>query len=106
MISSQLIEEAKNLLVESYAPLEIYLFGSYAWGSPGEDSDLDILIVVENTAKDKYKLLVQGHKALAGLRIAKDILVYTKDEFDQYSEDATSFCYKIKKEGKRVHAKA
>lgn len=34
MISPETLEEVKNRLVKTYAPLEIYLFGSYAWGNP------------------------------------------------------------------------
>ncbi len=40
------MEDVKNRLVRAYNPLTIYLFGSYAWGTPTEDSDLDLVIVV------------------------------------------------------------
>jgi len=43
MISQETIEEVKNRLVKTYDPISIYLFGSYAWGHPTEDSDLDLL---------------------------------------------------------------
>ncbi len=44
MIEKKVIDEVKNRLVNTYNPIAIYLFGSYAWGIPTEDSDLDLLI--------------------------------------------------------------
>lgn len=101
-----MIEEVKKRLVKTYNPLEIYVFGSHAWGSPDEDSDLDLLVVVEKFDKDRYHALVKGHKALIGLKLSKDILVYTKEEFDLDSHDVTALGYKIKRKGKQIYAKA
>lgn len=47
MISTQDISEITERLVRLYNPQAIYLFGSYAWGHPDEDSDLDFLIIVD-----------------------------------------------------------
>ena len=41
MISKEVIKEVKNRLVKTYDPIAIYIFGSYAWGTPTLDSDLD-----------------------------------------------------------------
>jgi predicted nucleotidyltransferase len=45
-------EEVKKMLAEiveklksEYKPLKIILFGSYAYGNPTEDSDIDLLIL-------------------------------------------------------------
>ncbi len=69
-----MIKTVTRKLIETYNPLSIYLFGSYAWGTPNEDSDLDLLIVVDSYANNHHKMLVAGHRALAQLRVAKDIL--------------------------------
>lgn len=106
MITNKKIEEIKKRLVKTYKPLEIYIFGSYAWGSPGEDSDLDLAVVVDSCEPSKYEMLVKGHKALIGLKIPKDIFLYTKEEFEEYSEDITRLTHKIKHEGKKIYAKA
>ncbi len=106
MINKNIIEEVKNKLIKTYNPLEIYLFGSYAWGNPDEDSDLDLLIVLDHYTKDKYHELVDGHKALINTRVSKDLWVITKEEFDRDSQDKTSLYHKIKYKGKRIYAKA
>ena len=103
MISKDTIEEVKERLVKVYDPLAIYLFGSYAWGSPSRDSDLDLMVVVEKSEEKKYKRPVKGHHALFGLMIPKDIVVYTKREFDQRADDATTLCFKVKKEGRVLY---
>src|SRR5271154_653016 len=104
MITNDVIEEVKNRLVEAYHPVEIYLFGSYAWGTPDEDSDLDILIVVEKTDEKRYKRSYRASDALKGLRISKDILVLTKNEFEKANKDVTTLSYKIKNKGKKIYA--
>jgi len=106
MINKETIEEVKNRLVKAYNPIAIYLFGSYAWGSPTEDSDLDILIVVDKSDEKSYKRPLQGYDVLYGMDISKDIIVYTKEEFENKSNNITTLIYKIKKEGKVLYARA
>ncbi len=105
MISQQTIDQVKEKLIKEFNPLEIYLFGSYAWGNPTEESDLDLLVVVERASEDRYKMLVRGHRSLHDFDIAKDLLVYTKDEFDEYSQEVPRLGYKIKTKGKRIYVR-
>ena len=106
MISTRTIEEVTTRLVQTYKPLEIYLFGSYAWGTPHKDSDLDLMIVVEALAKTRHEMLVKGHSVLIGMDVAKDLLLYTREEFDERAEDKMTLCYQVKREGRRIYAKA
>jgi len=97
-----LFKTIKTKLDVAYNPLSIYVFGSYAWGSPNEESDIDLLVVVDSSDKKPYKRAIEGIRALRGIGIAKDILVYTKDEFKTISEDISSLLYKVKHEGVRL----
>ena len=107
MISQETIQEVVRRLVETYNPLEIYLFGSYAYGTPNEDSDLDLLIVIEKSEEQKaFKRSIIGCKALWGLGIPKDILVYTQDEFQRALAKESSLSFHIKNEGKCLYARA
>ena len=36
-------------LITEYSPEKVILFGSYAWGDPGPDSDIDLLIIKETS---------------------------------------------------------
>lgn len=106
MISQEVIEEVKNRLIKTYNPIAIYLFGSYAWGTPNEDSDLDLLIVVDKSDERSFDRVRAGQRVLFGLGIAKDLIVYTKEEFDELSSRITTLGYKIKKDGKVLYARA
>jgi predicted nucleotidyltransferase len=105
MISDLTIEEVKRRLIATYNPLEIYIFGSYAWGKPEEDSDLDLLIVIDEYKKDHYKTISDGYKSLDGLKIYKDILIYSKKEFDAACADRSTLCNKIVLKGKKLHSR-
>jgi predicted nucleotidyltransferase len=72
MVNNKMIQDIISRLVKVYDPQAIYLFGSYAWGHPDEDSDLDFLIIVDKL-EDRYKALIAGHRELSDLTIPKDL---------------------------------
>ena len=69
-ISTAKIEEAVKRLATTYEPLTIYLFGSYAWGEPHEESDLDFMLVVPENVEHTFDLRRRGNRALAGAIVA------------------------------------
>jgi uncharacterized protein len=105
MITPEMIEEVKKRLVTVYDPEAIYLFGSYVWGHPDEESDLDLLVVVRTSNQKSHKRCIPGRRALWELNIAKDLIVYTQDEFSARITDQTSLLYKIKNNGKVIYAR-
>ena len=46
MISRKDIQATCDDIVREFAPLQVILFGSYAYGTPTEDSDVDLLVVM------------------------------------------------------------
>jgi predicted nucleotidyltransferase len=100
MVSKEILEDIKNRLVKAYDPIAIYLFGSYAWGTPDEESDLDLLVVVEESEEKSFKRPLVGYKALRGLElISKDLIVETKKEFERRSNEISTLEHKIKRDG-------
>jgi uncharacterized protein len=106
VISKKIIKEITRRLVKTYDPREIYLFGSYAWGKPNDDSDLDVLIVVDECKSKTSERTFPASIALKDLLIAKDVIVYTKKEFEERVEDVTTLLYRIKDEGELLYAKS
>ena len=97
LLDQKKLEEVERRLVKTYNPREIYLL------EPVRDEvDYGILVVVDGTDIDHYKLMTAGHKALVGVRFGKTILVYTQEEFDEYSEDPSTLSYSIKHYGKCI----
>jgi len=45
---NNILREVVTILRADYEPEEVILFGSYAYGSPHRDSDLDLFIVKES----------------------------------------------------------
>lgn len=105
-LAASQIEIAKEQLIRAFNPLAIYLFGSFAWGNPHEDSDIDLLVVIEDYYEPRHKLLVAGHMALARLKLPKDILLYNKEEFEVRAKTEKTLCNKIKLKGVQIYARA
>jgi predicted nucleotidyltransferase len=63
--------------------LQIYLFGSHAYGEPKEYSDIDLLVIVEDNL-DPIKATISINQQLVGQRTTPlDIVVNRKKEFSQ-----------------------
>ena len=106
MIKPETIEEVKNRLIKVYNPVAIYLFGSYAWGQPDEESDLDLVIIVDKADKNPYQRPLLAYDVLMDIDVRNEILVYTKEEFDYRSENIATLDYQIKRRGKLLYARA
>ena len=99
-IITRVVEKIKTW----YPPQKIILFGSYAWGNPTKDSDLDLLIVKETTEKHrkrslKIRKILSEENGLIGM----DILVYTPEELSKRIEMGDSFLSKILRKGKVLY---
>ena len=80
-------------------PLRIILFGSYAYGNPNGDSDLDICVVKKEViSKSKEKNEIR--ERLKELLIAKDILVSRIEEYEFYKTQYGSVFMDIENKGK------
>jgi uncharacterized protein len=102
-ISKSKIQEAVERLADTYQPLSIYLFGSYAWGKPHEESDLDFLVVVNDDVHLNLALQIKGKQALKNMDISTDIVLNHKLFFTERAEHPSTLQHKIKQEGKLVY---
>jgi len=61
---------------------KIYLFGSYAYGKPNRDSDLDLCVVINDEAS-KRDCIIDTYFALKkiGMDANYDLLVYRNNDF-------------------------
>jgi uncharacterized protein len=97
----KLSNEIKNQIIEALAPLQpekIILFGSYAYGIPNENSDLDIC-VVRKDYQNKWQEKVKMRELLNNIRMPIDILNPKTDEFEFYRNEINSVYYDIDKKG-------
>jgi len=103
-IDSQ-IKKIVTVIKKHYDPDKIILFGSYAYGSPTQNSDLDLLII-KDTNLPRYKRAREIRKWLWGMcYLPKDILVYTKQEIEDWKNVEQAFITQIVKNGKILYEK-
>ena len=67
-------------IVKQFRPERIILFGSHARGEAGPDSDVDLLVIMPVRGSKRNKA-IEIAVALDDIRIPKDIIVTTPDEF-------------------------
>ncbi len=85
-IDPVLMEEAVQRLIAALHPERIYLYGSHAYGRPHKDSDVDLLIVVAESASSTHKKAVEAYRSLRGLFLPAEIKVVTRAEFERRSQ--------------------
>ncbi len=78
-MAAGLIAPMAERVARDFHPLRIILFGSHARGEAGRDSDVDLLIVLEE-CPDRRQAALAIRRALAGYPVPKDIIVTTPDE--------------------------
>jgi predicted nucleotidyltransferase len=54
-VSRSLIGKYADQIAKKFHPNKIILFGSYAYGKPSEDSDVDILVIMHFEGKGAHK---------------------------------------------------
>lgn len=102
-IGKPVFDEITKLLIKELDPEQIILFGSYAWGVPTEDSDVDLFIIISESDEPPAKRARYAHKCLRNLGISKDIIVRTRQEVEKYRNIKTSFESVILKKGKILY---
>ena len=100
------VKQYSTLLKEYMQFEKVYLFGSYAWGTPGKNSDIDLFIVVEKSDLDRAERIRIGLRALIDLNIPVDILVYTKEEVEEKKNHPSTLTYKVLTRGVKLYEAA
>lgn len=103
-VNENIISEIVRRIVDVVNPKKVILFGSYAYGKPTKDSDLDILIIMDSKLP-RYKRSSLIYKALAGILIPKDIIVYTPEEVEEWSDVPQAFVTTALTKGKVIYEK-
>lgn len=103
--TEQKIKEVVNKIVKEYQPERIILFGSWAWGEPGFDSDVDLLIV-KKTQKQRVEREQEIQTLLYPREMPLDLLVYTPEELNEsINKNKNLFIEDIIRNGKVLYAK-
>lgn len=102
-IDKKLLNEVTRRLAAEFHPEQVWLFGSHAWGEPNEGSDLDLLVVVKESAEGPPRRAQRAHRCLRGMGIAKDVIVKTRAEFDRLRSVPSSLDAQIVQRGRLIY---
>jgi predicted nucleotidyltransferase len=107
MITEEQIQAVVQRIVEGYAPDRIILFGSYAYGTPTEDSDLDLLVVKSGERRPVWERMAAVDELFSRSGApAMDVVVINAEEARQYSQGFHSVESFALKNGKELYAAA
>ena len=106
------LEEIKEKL-RKIDPYKIIIFGSMANGEYDEESDIDLLVILDSEhvsqnyeEKMENKMLVRDALGDISSKIPIDLLVYTKREYEIIMNNKNSFFKEISNKGRALYEKA
>jgi predicted nucleotidyltransferase len=108
-LTETLIESMVEAIVQEVNPQRVYLFGSCARGTRTPDSDVDFLVVEDEAFgcdRSRWSELRRIRKALRPFRVPKDILVYSREEFDKWQSSANHIIANAIREGRLLYERS
>lgn len=103
MVSDAQIKKAARRIAKEYNPEKIILFGSYAWGKPHKDSDVDLFIVKETDNIRECAREIDG--SIFPRIFPIDLIVYTPEQVEKRKKIGDFFVKDILKKGRVLYAK-
>ena len=103
-----LLQKMVETIVREVSPETIILFGSRARGDARSDSDIDLLVVEKepfSPQRSRRKEAARLYMALMDTEISKDILLYSRDEFDRWKNSLSHVVGRAHREGKVLHGR-
>ena len=102
----QVLQEVVTILRTHYEPDEVILFGSYAYGRPHSDSDLDLFIVKDSSARPvDRQILVRRLLRKINYQLPLTVIVMTPEETKQRMAIGDQFINEILTKGKVLYAR-
>lgn len=102
METSQTIQKAVEILHrESPSGSKVILFGSQARGDATPRSDIDLL-VIEPEVEDRFLETNRLSRALRWMRVPLDLIVLSREAYDEWREVPGTLAYRVAREGRVV----
>ncbi len=98
------LQEITKKIVGEFHPEKIILFGSWAWGTPGPDSDVDLLIV-QKTEGSARKVAQEISGSIFPRPFPLDVIVYSPERLEERIQLGDFFVRKVLSEGRMLYAK-
>lgn len=102
MVSKTDIKRYCASIAAAFKPLKIILFGSYAYGQPNEDSDVDVLVVMPKS-KRAYRGMGAKIRMTVDADFPVDVLVRGESEVARRVRQKDMFMTHITQKGKVMY---
>ncbi len=102
MVSSKDIQATCEDIVREFSPLQVILFGSYAYGTPSEESDVDLLVVLP-IPKSEFRNKAVEIRQRIPYRFGMDLLVRSPEEIAYRVSYNDWFLREITEKGKLLY---
>ncbi len=107
-IERKIIQEVVKILVEKAQPDLIIQFGSSLSRDFGADSDLDLIIIEAKSPQlpdNRVEALYQLYLSLSQIPLAKDLLLYSREEFERFKDSKNHIISQALKKGKILYGR-
>lgn len=102
MVPEPFLEKIIQRIVSKFNPYKIILFGSHAYGTPSEHSDIDLLVIMDTNEKP-HKRAIPIRKLLKDIGIPKDVIVKTPEEFEKFKDIIGTIVFPAAHKGKVLY---
>lgn len=97
------IQKVTNKIVQEFKPQKVVLFGSYAWGVPTKDSDIDIFVIKDDPKKNIRDMAIDLEEILLPRTLPLDLIVYKPEQVEKFLKEKNMFITKILTKGKTLY---
>lgn len=104
--TDELIRQMAAVVAREANPEAIVLFGSYATGEARPGSDVDFMVIEATRfgpGKDRRREMTRLWRALSGFAVAKDILVYSREEIERWRNARNHIIARALREGRFLY---
>ena len=101
-IPMRAIRAVAERIAVKFQPEKIILFGSYAYGHPRAESDVDLLVIMDTTLRSRQQRL-EISRALSPRPFPLDIIVRTPGQVEERLTLGDSFLQEITTRGKVLY---
>lgn len=103
-VTEDRLREVVRRIVEAFDPERIILFGSYASGEPTPDSDVDLLVVMEDGKRPAERRMLVS-RLFRPRPFPMDILVYTPAEIQRALASHDPFILEALESGRTLYVR-
>lgn len=105
-VTEELLGRMVRLIVNAVDPEKVILFGSRGRGDATPESDVDLVVIEAkpfDATRSRLREEARLYKALASVRVRKDILVYSGDDVEYWKDSLNYVLARALREGRVLY---